>query len=81
MLNYLKKISKIINDRRKNVIAVNTGFSALHLSCILINLKKGDRIILPSFTNIADIQSVLLTGAKPVLCDIVEDTFVQIQMK
>ena len=69
------EIKKIIKDRNKKVVAVNTGFSALHLSCVLLNLKKGDEVILPSFTNIADIQSVLLTGAKPVMCDILENTF------
>ena len=70
-----KEISKIIQNPKKNVVAVNTGFSALHLSCILIGLKKGDEVIAPSFTNIADLQSILLTGAKPVLCDILEKNY------
>ena len=69
-----KELQKIIQNKNKKVVAVNTGFSALHLSCLLLNLKENDEVILPSFTNIADVQSVLLTGAKPVMCDILEDT-------
>ena len=53
------EIKKIIKDRNKKVVAVNTGFSALHLSCVLLTLKKGDEVIFPSFPNIADIQSGL----------------------
>ena len=70
-----KEILKIIKNKKKHVVAVNTGFSAIHLSCILINLKKGDEVITPAFTNIADLQSILLTGARPVFCDISEKDY------
>ena len=74
-VNYFeKKIKQITNSKKKYVVAVNTGHSALHLSMMLLGIKKGDEVITPSFNNIADIQSILAVGAKPIFCDILEDT-------
>ena len=72
--NFEKKIQKITNTKKKYVVAVNTGHSALHLSMMLADIKKGDEVITPSFNNIADIQSILAVGANPVFCDILDDT-------
>lgn len=58
----------------RHVVAVNTGHSALHLAMMLIGLKPGDEVITPSFNNIADFQAILAVGARPVFCDIREDT-------
>lgn len=69
-----KKIHKIIQNKNKTVIAVNTGFSAIHLACILLNLKKGDEVIIPSHNNIADFQCLILEGLKPVMCDVEKNT-------
>ena len=68
------KIKSIIGNKKKFVVSVNTGHSALHLIMMLIGLKKGDEVITPSFNNIADIQAILAVGAKPVFCDILEET-------
>jgi|TARA_Y100000389_G_C17466074_1_gene525668 dTDP-4-amino-4,6-dideoxygalactose transaminase len=67
------KIKSIIGNKKKYVISVNTGHSALHLIMMLIGLKKGDEVITPSFNNIADIQAIIAVGAKPVFCDILEE--------
>lgn len=56
------------------VVAVSTGHAALHLAMMLIGLEPGDEVITPSFNNIADFQAILAVGAKPVFCDIREDT-------
>jgi len=72
--DFEKKIHKIIQNRNKAVVAVNTGFSAIHLACILLNLKKGDEVILPSHNNIADFQCLILEGLKPVMCDVEKNT-------
>lgn len=56
------------------VVAVSTGHAALHLAMMLIDLKPGDEVITPSFNNIADFQAILAVGAKPVFCDIRDDT-------
>jgi dTDP-4-amino-4,6-dideoxygalactose transaminase len=58
----------------RHVVVVNTGHSALHLAMILIGLESGDEVITPSFNNIADFQAIMAVGARPVLCDIREDT-------
>lgn len=63
-----------IGAEDRHVVALNTGHSALHLAMMLIGLKPGDEVITPSFNNIADFQAILAVGAKPVLCDIREDT-------
>lgn len=63
-----------IGAEDRHVVAVNTGHSALHLAMMLIRLEPGDEVITPSFNNIADFQAILAVGAKPVLCDIREDT-------
>ena len=78
MGNYVQifeqKIQNIIQNPNKAVVAVNTGFSAIHLACILLNLEKGDEVIIPSHNNIADFQCLILEGLKPVMCDVEKNT-------
>lgn len=67
------------NELRKflgtdNVIAVNTGTSALHIALEALDLKKEDEVIVPSFTFVATIQAIISSGAKPVFCEIRRDT-------
>jgi len=58
----------------KHVIAVNTGTSAIHLAIDVLGIKDGDEIITPSLTYAAAIQAIVNCGAKPVFCDIDEET-------
>ena len=58
----------------KHVIAVNTGTSALHLALHTLGVGPGDEVILPSMTFVSDPQAVLMCGARPVFCDIDENT-------
>ena len=58
----------------KEVICVNTGTSALHLSLSVLGLKSGDEVLVPSLTYVASYQSISATGAKPVSCEINPDT-------
>ena len=44
--------------------------SALEISMILINLKKDDEVIMPSYTFTSTANAVLLRGAKPVFADV-----------
>ena len=37
---------------------------------ILINLQKGDEVIMPSYTFTSTANAVLLRGAKPVFADV-----------
>ena len=56
-------------------IGVSSCSTALQLVLATYNLKKGDEIILPSFTWIATANAIEYTGAKPVFVDIDLDTF------
>ncbi|MFQ5647678.1 MAG: DegT/DnrJ/EryC1/StrS family aminotransferase [Candidatus Aenigmatarchaeota archaeon] len=58
----------------KNVVAVNTGTTALHLAFDAAGLGPGDEVIVPSLTYVATIQAITATGARPVFCDVQEDT-------
>lgn len=69
-----KSLQNYIGCEDRYVVAVSTGHAALHLAMMLIGLEPGDEVITPSFNNIADFQAILAVGAKPVLCDIREDT-------
>ena len=69
-----KALEAFIGVEDRHVVAVNTGHSALHLAMMLIGLEPDDEVITPSFNNIADFQAILAVGAKPVMCDVCEDT-------
>lgn len=56
-------------------VSCTNGFAALHLACMTIGLKKGDEVIVPTFTMSAPVNAVILTGAKPVLVDADKDTY------
>lgn len=57
----------------KNVIAVNTGTTALHITLDAYGIGKGDEVIVPSMTFAASIQAITQTGAIPVFCEVNED--------
>ena len=48
--------------------------SALDLAALLLDIKSGDEIILPSFTFVSTANAFVLRGAVPVFVDIREDT-------
>ena len=58
----------------KYAISLNSATAALHLALKAIGLKKDDEVILPTNTFIATAEVVTYFDAKPVLCDIEEDT-------
>tara|TARA_X000000950_G_scaffold289409_1_gene413024 strand:+ start:2156 stop:3271 length:1116 start_codon:yes stop_codon:yes gene_type:complete len=60
---------------RKFGVAVSNGSVALDLALNSINLKKGDEVILPSFTIISCLSAVIRSGATPVLCDVDKDSW------
>ena len=59
----------------KHVVAVNSGTAALYATLLAADVKKGDEILLPSFTFVATANSVIAVGAKPVFVDINIDDF------
>lgn len=56
-------------------IAVSSGTTAIHLTLAALGIGPGDEVILPAATHIACANMVTLTGARPVLVDILPDTW------
>jgi dTDP-4-amino-4,6-dideoxygalactose transaminase len=59
----------------KYAIGVNSGTDALFLSLLSLGIKKGDEVIVPSFTYMATALAVSFTKAIPVFVDIEPDTY------
>ncbi|MEM3566581.1 MAG: DegT/DnrJ/EryC1/StrS family aminotransferase [Candidatus Bathyarchaeia archaeon] len=59
----------------KHAIAVNSGTAALHMAVVGTGVKRGDEVILPSFTFVATAETVVMAGAKPVFVDIDPETY------
>jgi perosamine synthetase len=58
----------------KNVIALNSGTSALHLALVLAGVGNGDEVILPAQTFIASGLTIKYVGATPIFADIQYET-------
>ena len=56
-------------------VATSNGTTALHLALLAHDIGPGDEVITTAFTFIATVNTILLTGAKPVFVDIDEETF------
>jgi len=50
-------------------VAVNSCTAALHLALDAINVKRGDEVLIPTYTFAATGEVVTYFGARPVLCD------------
>ena len=60
---------------RKHGIAVTNGTAALKCAADALELKKGDEVIVPSFTIICCVTAILEAGATPILVDCDPITF------
>lgn len=68
------EIAKYLGTERQ-VIATNTGTTALHLALDTIGIGPGDEVIMPSFTFVATAQAVKMCGGIPVFCEVDRDSF------
>ncbi len=59
----------------KHGIAVTSGTAALHVALLSLGIGPGDEVIVPDFTMIASVFSVIYTGATPVFVDAEPDTY------
>lgn len=58
-----------------HAVSCANGTVALHLALVTLGIGPGDEVIVPSFTYIASVSTITLTGATPVFVDSLEDTW------
>ena len=48
--------------------------ASLHMSLIALDIKEGDEILVPSLTFSATVNIIKYIGAKPIFCDIISES-------
>lgn len=73
---YTNKCNEFIENtfRTKKALLTTSCSSALDMAALLLDLKEGDEVIMPSYTFVSTANAVVLRGAKPIFADIQEDT-------
>jgi len=69
-----QQLANLLKINSEQVVAVNTGTSAVHLGLKILGVGHNDEVITPSFNNIADFQAIRALHAEPVFCDIKKDS-------
>ena len=59
----------------KHGVAVSNGSAALDIAVKALDIGPGDEVIVPTFTIISPVQSIVTAGAKPVLVDVNPSTW------
>jgi len=74
---YVKEFEKLFTEYHNGMrsLAVSNGTVALHLALEALKIKKGDEVLVADFTFAASVNSIIYTGATPVLVDIEPDTW------
>lgn len=74
---FVSKFEKLFADynNRKYGVAVSNGSAALDIVIRALGLSEGDEVIVPTFTIISPVQSIINSGATPVLVDCNSDTW------
>ena len=80
MLTLGPKLEKFESDfckysKAKYAVAVSNCTAALHLSLMALGIGKGDEVIIPDLTFVADANAVLACNAKPIITDINKENF------
>ena len=71
--NFEKKFAGYIGV--KHAIAVNSGTDALVIAMKAMGIGAGDEVITTPFTFFATAETIAMTGATPVFCDVEENTY------
>src|SRR5256714_6112554 len=56
------------------VLLTTSCADALELSALLLDIKPGDEVIVPSFAFVSTVNAFVLRGARPIFVDIRSDT-------
>ncbi len=74
------KYSKLVHTLLEEALGVprvlltTSCTHALEMSALLLNIKEGDEVIVPSFTFVSTVNAFVLRGAKPIFADVRPDT-------
>jgi dTDP-4-amino-4,6-dideoxygalactose transaminase len=68
-----QKLSRRIKTHE--VVALNSGTSALHLALIILGVEAGDEVICQSFTFCASANPIIYLGATPIFVDSENETW------
>ena len=73
---FTKKRHAFLEERfgAQKALLTTSGTTALEMATLLCGLKKGDEVLVPSFTFSSTATAIVLTGATPVFVDIRPDT-------
>jgi len=59
----------------KHAITVSSGTAAVHTALVMCGVEPGDEVIVNPVTDWGSVAGILAVQAKPVFCDIEEDTY------
>jgi len=63
-----EKMAKRLNF--KDFVLLDSGSNSLYMALKLLNLPEGSEVVLPAFTWISCATVIVLSGLKPVFCDV-----------
>ncbi|AEF04193.1 dTDP-4-amino-4,6-dideoxygalactose transaminase [Alteromonas naphthalenivorans] len=63
-----------VNGHTHRALLTNSCTASLEMSALLLDVKAGDEIIMPSYTFVSTANAFVLRGATPVFVDIRQDT-------
>lgn len=74
--HYTRKCRKLLESELGAACALLTTSCthALEMSALLLDIRPGDEVILPSYSFVSTVNAFVLRGAIPVFCDIRSDT-------
>ena len=74
--SYTKLCEALIEKQTqsKKILLTPSCTAALELAAILVDIKEGDEVIMPSFTFTSTANAFILQGAKPIFVDIEPET-------
>ena len=75
--NYINRFENLFSNHinSKFSVATSSCTGAIHLSLLALGIGKGDEVIVPEITWVASVEPVIYVGAKPVLVDVLKDSW------
>jgi dTDP-4-amino-4,6-dideoxygalactose transaminase len=82
--NFVSSVGPFVDEFEERVgrlsggvrgVSTSSGTTALHLGLVVLGVRPGDLVVMPSFTFIATANAVSHAGAEPWLADIDRDTW------